>query len=136
MRTHPAKYLAPDPMETLKEELGSVVRELLFCANVGELLHGFALYSDAFLFRTMDDTGLNEEEFREAFRAQPAKPVREWTRLVEIRDIERHADNMATANAIYALEPRTRIPRGEHYRFVKDSDAGVWLIDDIQPLDR
>jgi hypothetical protein len=136
LRTHPAKYLAPDPIDILKDELGSVVRELLFCANVGELLHGFALYSDAFLFRTMDDSGLSEEEFRDAFRAQPAKPVREWTRLAEMRDIERHADTMVTANAIYAREPKSRAPRGEHYRFVKNEDTGAWMIDDIQPLER
>jgi hypothetical protein len=136
LRAHPARLVDKSAEEALKEEFGSIVRELLFCSNVGELLHGFALYSDAFLFRTMDDTGLNEEEFRAAFRAQPAKQVKDWTRLAEIRDLERHADNMATVTAVYAREPGMSAPLREQFRFVKNLETGAWLIDDIQPISR
>jgi hypothetical protein len=119
----------------LANELSAVVRELLFCANSGQLLHGFALYSDAFLFRTMDDSGLNEDEFKAAHQSVPAKPIRDWTRLAELRDIERHADNVVAATVVYTQPAGVaEVPR-ERFRFLKHEETGAWMIDDIGPID-
>lgn len=119
----------------LANELSAVVRELLFCANSGQLLHGFALYSDAFLFRTMDDSGLSESEFKELHQNAPAKPIRDWTRLAELREIERHADNVATAVVAYAPASGSSESLRERFRFRKNEENGVWQIDDIEPID-
>jgi hypothetical protein len=126
---------SPNPDELLLSELSSTVRELLFCANSGDLLHGFALYSDPFLFRTMDDSGLNEEQFREAFAERPAKPVAEWVRLAEVRDLERLAPDLVAATVVYSTRAGGRGMPAERFRFVKDHDNQNWLIDDIAPLE-
>lgn len=118
----------------LADELSAVVRELLFCANSGQLLHGFALYSDSFLFRTMDDSGLSEEEFKAAHQHVAAKPIRDWTRLAELREIERHADNVATATVVYAPSTGAADSPREKFRFLKNEETGVWMIDDIEPM--
>jgi hypothetical protein len=119
----------------LANELSAIVRELLFCSNSGQLLHGFALYSDAFLFRTMDDSGLSESEFKEQHQNTPAKPIRDWTRLAELRGIERHADNVVTATAVYAPAPGSTESLRERFRFLKNEESHVWQIDDIEPID-
>ena len=125
----------PDPDELLLSELSSTVRELLFCANSGNLLHGFSLYSDPFLFRTMDDSGLDEDRFQEMFSNRPAKPVAEWARLAEVRDLERFGPDLVAATVVYA--PRAKGPRmpTERFRFLKDHESQNWLIDDIAPLE-
>jgi hypothetical protein len=119
----------------LADELSAVVRELLFCANSGQLLHGFALYSDSFLFRTMDDSGLSEEEFKAAHQHVAAKPIRDWTRLAELREIERHADNVATATVVYTPPAGVSDAPREKFRFLKNEETGAWMIDDIEPMD-
>jgi hypothetical protein len=131
----PKSPAMPDPDELLLSELSSTVRELLFCANSGNLLHGFSLYSDPFLFRTMDDSGLDEDRFQEMFSNRPAKPVAEWARLAEVRDLERFGPDLVAATVVYA--PRANGPRmpTERFRFLKDHDSQNWLIDDIAPLE-
>lgn len=119
----------------LANELSAVVRELLFCANSGQLLHGFALYSDAFLFRTMDDSGLNEDEFKAAHQQVSAKPIRDWTRLADLRDIDRHADNVVTATVVYGPAASGAVAPRERFRFMKNDESGAWMIDDIEPID-
>lgn len=131
----PVALTAPAAEDRLTGELSGVVRELLFCANAGELLHGFALYSDPFLFRTMDDSGMDEDEFRATFRNQPAKPIKDWTRLAALRDLERHADNVVTATVVYAAPAGSSAPPPERFRFLKNPEADVWMIDDIGPVE-
>jgi hypothetical protein len=128
--------IRPSVDDALLAELSATVRELLYSANIGELLHGFALYSDPFLFRTMDDTGLSEDEFRDAFEQLPAKPIGEWTRLADFRDLDRLTPELVEATVVYQTpvdEPRAE---PERFRFLKNPDGGGWLIDDIRPADK
>jgi hypothetical protein len=113
--------------------LTATVRELLFCANVGEFLHGFALYSDRHLFRFMDDTGLTVDEFRAAFEGGTARPADDWTRLSQLGDVRRLDDGRVTAVVTYLDGDR---PGGsERYSFEFDAASGHWLIDDITQIE-
>jgi len=145
-RVPPAPRLKPDVIppksearssagELLAAELSATVRELLFCANVGEVLHGFALYSDAFLFRTMDDTGMSEDEFRVAFASQPAKPVGEWTRLLDLRNVDRLTPDLVEATILYASPAGEDATKPERFRFIRNPEGQGWLVDDIRSLE-
>jgi len=112
--------------------LTATVRELLFCANVGEYLHGFALYSDRYLFRFMDDTGLTVDEFRATFEDAAPKEAGDWTRLSHVDDVRRLPDGRVTATVTYVDGD---LPGGsEHYTFELSATRGLWLIDDIAPI--
>lgn len=114
------------------EAITATVRELLFCANVGEYLHGFALYSDRYLFRFMDETGMTVDEFRAAFEDAPAREPDDWTRLSHIGDVRRLDDGRVTAVVTYVDGER---PGGsERYTFEFSTTRGLWLIDDIQQV--
>ena len=118
--------------QAVVEAITATVRELLFCANVGEYLHGFALYSDRYLFRFMDDTGLTVDEFREAFGDAPPRAPDEWTRLSRLNDVRRLDDGRVTALVSYVDGER---PGGaERYTFEYSTSRGLWLIDDIQQV--
>ena len=107
----------------------ATVRELLFCANVGEYLHGFALYSDRYLFQFMDETGLTLGEFRAEFDSAHAREANDWTRLSHLGDVRRLDDGRATAVVTYVDGDQ---PGGaERYTFEFSADRGIWLIDDI-----
>ena len=109
--------------------LTATVRELLFCANVGEYLHGFALYSDRYLFRFMDDTGLTVDEFRATFEDAVPKEAGDWTRLSHVDDVRRLADGRVSALVTYLDGDK---PGGsERYTFEFSAARGLWLIDDI-----
>jgi hypothetical protein len=112
------------------------VRELLFCANVGELLHGFALYSDPFLFRFMDSTGLSEEQFRDLYGSVKPKDPEHWTRLARLLDVERLPDGRVEATATYRDVTGAPANGAERYRFVLSPDGTYWMIDDIRTVDR
>lgn len=116
------------------EGVERTVRELLFCANVGELLHGFALYTDPLLFRTMDETGLDEEEFHRVFSAIPARGVETWTRVGGFKDLRVEADGAVTAEVRYRPSAVGAATPPERYRFVLDRARGIWMIDDISPI--
>jgi hypothetical protein len=111
------------------------VRELLFCANVGELLHGFALYSDPFLFRFMDSTGLSEEEFQATYGSVPPKDPEHWTRLAGLSEIERLPDGRIEATATYRDVTGAPANGAERYRFVLSPDGTFWMIDDIRAVE-
>ena len=107
----------------------ATVRELLFCANVGEYLHEFALYSDRHLFRFMDDTGLAVDEFRAAFEDGALKEAGDWTRLSQVDHVRRLTDGGGSALATYLDGEQ---PGGsERYTFDFSAERGLWLIDDI-----
>lgn len=111
------------------DAITATVRELLFCANVGEYLHGFALYSDRYLFRFMDETGLTVDEFRAAFEGAPPKDAEDWTRISHLDDVRRLGDGRVAAVVTY-LDGEW--PGGsEAYTFELESTRGLWLIDDI-----
>jgi hypothetical protein len=113
--------------------LHQVVRELLYCANSGQLLHGFALYSDPYLFRFMDGIGLSEKEFRETFGAIPARPRDEWDHLNLLTDVVLLPDGRIEATATYVDGNGLPSNGIERYRFLRVDS--VWQIDDITPLD-
>ena len=125
-----AEATAVDP--SVVAAITATVRELLFCANVGEYLHGFALYSDRYLFRFMDETGLTVDEFRAAFEGAPAREADAWTRVSDVGDVRRLADGRVTAVVTYLDGDR---PGGsERYTFELDAARGLWLIDDIEQV--
>lgn len=112
--------------------LHQVVRDLIYCANAGELLQGFALYSDPYLFRFLDDSGMTETEFRDAYSQVKARPRALWDHLDLLSDMVVHDDGRISATASYvngAGEPSNGL---ERYRFVAVDD--VWMIDDIEPV--
>jgi len=113
--------------------LHQVVRELINCANSGQLLHGFSLYSDPFLFRFMDGSRMTEDEFRETFGSVGARPRDEWEHLDRLYDVARLPDGRIEATTCYvdgAGKPSNGI---ERYRFVLVD--GAWQIDDIAPVE-
>jgi hypothetical protein len=116
-----------------REEVTATVQELLFCANVGEFIHGFALYTDKFLFTFMDQSGMNEDEFRERFSSIPARDPSDWTRIEAIREFRRLDDGRITATVQY-VNGGTVAGR-ERYVFKQDAQTTRWLIDDIAPAD-
>ena len=107
----------------------ATVRELLFCANVGEYLHGFALYTDRYLFRFMDETGMTVDEFRATFEAAPARDADDWTRLAGLGDARRLDDGRISAAVTY--QDGEASGATETYTFAFAADRGLWLIDDI-----
>lgn len=112
----------------------NTIRELIFCANTGEVERGLALYSAEHLVRFMDSTGLNEEEFREAFSVAHPRPPETWEQVAGLRDLARLPDGRIEVTASY-VDPRGEPSDGlERYRLVLDPEHNHWLIDDIDQL--
>ncbi len=115
--------------------IAQTVRNLIYYANAGKLINGFALYSDPYLFRFMDSTGLDEAGFRERFTSIPPRPGHEWERLDTISDIERLPDGRVAATVSY-IDQRGRPTNGrERFRFDYSVESSFWMIDDIQTID-
>jgi hypothetical protein len=112
--------------------LHQVVRDLLYCANAGEVLQGFALYSDPYLFRFLDETGMTEEEFRDTFGSIKARPRDAWEHLDRLFDIVVLPGGAIAATASYVCARGKPTNGLERYRFVEVD--GYWMIDDITPL--
>lgn len=130
---------APAPAAITDDVLAGItqaVRELLFCANVGELLHGFALYSDPFLFRFMDASGMTEEEFQQVYGSVPPKAPEEWTRLAGLWDVVALPDGKVEATATYRDVTGGPANGAERYRFQLSADQTYWMIDDIRSVER
>jgi hypothetical protein len=113
--------------------LHQVVRDLIYCANSGELLQGFGLYSDPFLFRFLDSSGMSEIEFRDTYGSVKARPRASWEHLDRLFDIARLPDGRIEATASYVDVKGAPANGLERYRFV-ESD-GIWMIDDIEPIE-
>jgi hypothetical protein len=112
--------------------LHQVVRDLIYCANAGELLQGFALYSDPYLFRFLDETGMSEEEFRDTFGSIKARPRDAWEHLDRLFDIVVLPAGAIEATASYVNAKGQPTDGLERYRFIEVD--GYWMIDDITPL--
>lgn len=127
-----ASQVDPPVDEPVVGALTATVRELLFCANVGEYLHGFALYSDRYLFRFMDETGFTVDEFRAAFEDAAPREAGDWTRLSHLGEVRRLADGRVSALVTYVDGD---LPGGsERYTFEFSAARGLWLIDDIAQI--
>lgn len=114
-----------------------LVRDLMYCANSGELLLGFALYSESFLFRFMDATGFDEVDFRAAYGTKAARPRSAWERLEQLTEVQWKCDGRIEATADYVDYAGERVPTRERFRFVYVESQAAWRVDDIVhlPLD-
>jgi hypothetical protein len=117
---------------TTREGITSTIQELLFCANVGELLHGFALYTDRYLFQFLDDSRMSEEEFREAYSDIPAKDPADWTRIDALSDFQRLQDGRVSVQVRYI--DGAEVDGAERFIMRFDAHLDRWLIDDIQAI--
>jgi hypothetical protein len=113
-----------------REAITATVQELLFCANVGELLHGFALYTDRYLFQFMDESRMSEDDFREAYSDIPAKDPSEWIRIDEVSDFVRLDDDRIRVRVRYI--DGAEVDGTERFILKLDPRLERWLIDDIQ----
>jgi hypothetical protein len=119
------------PVDTAtRDGITATIQELLFCANVGELLHGFALYTDRYLFQFMDESGMNEDEFRAAYSDIAAKDPADWTRIDSITDFTRLDDGRVTVRVRYI--DGSAIDGVEQLTMRYDTHLTRWLIDNIQ----
>jgi len=126
---------APTPIPidvSTREGISATIQELLFCANVGELMHGFALYTDRYLFQFMTESGFDEDSFRETFSAMPGKEPQDWTRVESIAATRRLDDGRVTADITYLEQGKPVAP--ERFTFKLDLITGRWLIDGIAPV--
>jgi hypothetical protein len=115
-----------------REAIEAVVRQLLFYANVGEVLQGFGLYTDEHLRRFMADSGMPEREFQALFSAVPPKQPEDWTRIEFINRIVRLDNGQISADVRYVDGHQ---PNGaERLTFVQDPQTKRWLIDDIRAI--
>ena len=115
-----------------RDGITATVQELLFCSNVGELLHGFALYTDRYLFQFMDESLMSEDQFREIFSDVAAKDPSDWTRLDSISDFTRLDDGRVTVRVRYI--DGSMIDGTEQFTMRYDPRLERWLIDDIQAI--
>jgi hypothetical protein len=115
-----------------RDGITASIQELLFCSNVGELLHGFALYTDRYLFQFMDESRMSEDEFREVYSDVPAKDPSNWTRIDSISDFTRLDDGRVTVRVRY-IDGST-IDGTEQFTMRFDPRLERWLIDDIQAI--
>lgn len=126
----PAKVRTMPVNPATRKAVEEVVRQLLFFANVGEVLQGFGLYTDEHLRRFMADSGMPEREFQALFAAVPPKEAEDWTRIEFISRIVRLEDGRISADVQYVDGHR---PNGtERIFFLRDPETKRWLIDDIQ----
>lgn len=121
------------PVDTAtRDGINATIQELLFCANVGELLHGFALYSDRFLFQFMDDSAMSEDEFRQAYSDVPAKDPSEWIRIDSISGFTRLPDGRVMVRVRYI--DGAEVNGTEQLTMKFDNYYERWLIDDIRAI--
>ena len=125
------REIAQFPVDTAtRDGITATVQELLFCANVGELLHGFALYSDRFLFQFMDESRLSEDEFRRMYSDVPAKDPNDWVRIDAITGFTRLPDGRVVVRVRYI--DGAEINGTEQLTMKYDAHVDRWLIDDIR----
>jgi|GEM_PF-6140862 len=115
--------------------ISQTVRDLIYCANAGKLINGFALYSDPYLFRFMDSTGLDEAGFRDRFTSMPSRPGHEWERLDTISDVVRQPDGRISGMVSYIDQDGRPTNGRERFRFEYSVEDSFWMIDDIQTIE-
>jgi hypothetical protein len=121
------------PVDTAtRDGVTATIQELLFCSNVGELLHGFALYTDRFLFKFMDESRLSEDEFRKMYSDVPAKDPSEWIRVDSMSRFARLPDGRVSVRVRYI--DGSQIDGREELVLKYDARLERWLIDDIRPV--
>ena len=118
--------------QATRQAITTTVQELLFCANVGEFMHGFALYTDRYLFQFMTESGFTELTFRDTFSDMPGKEPQNWTRIERFDNVQRQDDGRITAEVVYLEQGRQTAP--ERFTFKQDHITHRWLIDGITAI--
>jgi plastocyanin len=82
-----------DADEATVQAVTETYRELVACLNAGEFLRVYALYTDDYLRRTLNDSGIDLEQIQ----ATPAPDRQEATALVGVSDVRQLAGGRVVA---------------------------------------
>jgi plastocyanin len=100
-------------------------RELVACLNAGEFLRIYALYTDDYLRRTLNDAGIDPQQLQ----ATPAPDQRETTALVSVSEVRQLAGGRVTARVETTSSPEGTVsvvqgvlePVGDRYLIADES---------------
>ena len=87
--------------EATVQAVTQTYRELVACLNGGQFLRVYALYTDDYLRRTLNQSGINFEQMQ----ATPAPDQQERTALVSVSDVRQLAGHQVTARVETASSP-------------------------------
>ena len=90
-----------DADEAAVQAVTQTYRELVACLNAGEFLRVYALYTDDYLRRTLNDSGIDVEQLQ----ATPAPGGQEMTALVGVSEVRQIAGGRVTARVETASSP-------------------------------
>jgi len=90
-----------DADEATVQAVTQTYRELVACLNGGQFLRVYALYTDDYLRRTLNDSGINLEQIQ----ATPAPDQQEATALVGVSDVRQLAGGQITARVETTSSP-------------------------------
>ena len=90
-----------DADEATVQAVTQTYRELVACLNGGQFLRVYALYTDDYLRRTLNDSGINLEQIQ----ATPAPGQQEATALVGVSDVRQLAGGQIAARVETTSSP-------------------------------
>jgi uncharacterized cupredoxin-like copper-binding protein len=90
-----------DADEATVQAVTQTYRELVACLNAGEFLRVYALYTDDYLRRTLNDSGIAVEQLQ----ATPAPDQQEMTALVGVSEVRQIAGGRVTARVETTSSP-------------------------------
>jgi uncharacterized cupredoxin-like copper-binding protein len=90
-----------DADEATVQAVTQTYRELVACLNAGEFLRIYALYTDDYLRRTLNDSGIDVEQIQ----ATPAPDQQEATALVGVSEVRQLAGGRVTARVETTSSP-------------------------------
>jgi plastocyanin len=90
-----------DADEATVQAVTQTYRELVACLNAGEFLRIYALYTDDYLRRTLNDSGIDLEQIQ----ATPAPDRQEATALVGVSDVRQLAGGRVSARVETTSSP-------------------------------
>jgi len=90
-----------DADEATVQAVTHTYRELVACLNAGEFLRVYALYTDDYLRRTLNDSGIDLEQIQ----ATPAPDRQEATALVSVSDVRQLAGGLIAARVETTSSP-------------------------------
>jgi plastocyanin len=89
--------------EATVQAVTQTYRELVACLNAGEFLRIYALYTDDYLRRTLNDSGIDLQQIP----ATPAPDQQEMTALVGVSDVRQIAGGRVTARVETVSSPES-----------------------------
>jgi plastocyanin len=90
-----------DADEATVQAVTQTYRELVACLNAGEFLRVYALYTDDYLRRTLNESGIDVEQIQ----ATPAPDQQEMTALVGVSEVRQIAGGLVTARVETTSSP-------------------------------